>query len=127
MRTRTGMHLNRDCLVLTIRSELYDEFVESVQKGILEEFGKTRVTGVVIDLAGVTLLDTHQARKLFDTAKMVRLFGGHTVFTGISVGIAILLVDLGFEPGEFLTAPTLENGVELLESARSDTGISRGH
>ena len=126
MKSRTGMHLTRDCLVLTIRSELYDEFVEWVQKGILEKFGRSRLNGVVIDLAGVTLFDTHQARKLFDTAKMVRLFGGHTVFTGISAGIAISLVDLGVEPGEFYTAAGIEQGVALLEAVKSGTKHSRG-
>ncbi len=109
------MYINRDYLIVPIQTELRNEVVAQLQSDILENVREKRLKGVIIDLAGVSLLDTYQARKIFDTGKMVKLMGAVTVFTSLSAGIAVSLIDLGFEPGEVHTAISLEDGAELLK------------
>jgi len=109
------MYINGDCLIVPIQTELRNEVVAQLQSDILENVREKRLKGVIIDLAGVSLLDTYQARKIFDTGKMAKLMGAVTVFTGLSAGIVVSLIDLGFEPGEVHTAISLEDGTELLK------------
>ena len=116
--TKVGMYIQQDCLIVPIQTELRNKMVERLQMDILEKIRKARLRDVIIDLSGVSLLDTYQTQKIFDTGKMAKLLGAATVFTGLSAGIVISLIDLDFEPGEVLTAISLEEGVELLRSIK---------
>jgi len=105
--------------MVPIQTELRNEVVERLQRDILGKIREFRLRGVVIDLSGVSMLDTHQAKNLFDTGKMARLMGAETAFTGLSAGIVISLIDLGFDPGDVLTAIGLEEGRELVRPSKS--------
>ena len=123
MPTKVGMYIDGDCLIVPIQTELRDEVVSQLQSDILEKVREARLKGVLIDLAGVSILDSYQAKKIFATGKMARLMGAITVFTGLSAGIVISLVDLGFEPEEVHTAISLEEGAKLLKSMQSNVPV----
>ena len=116
MSTQVGMYIDRDHLIVPIQTELRDNVIERLQMDILENVREARLRGVIIDFSGVSLLDTFQAQRLFDIGKMANLLGATSVFTGLSAGIVVSLIELGFEPGEVLTATGIEEGTELLNT-----------
>lgn len=119
MERQIGMYVDGDCLIVPIQTELRSKVIDRLQRDILEKVRTSRLRGVVVDLASVSLLDTFQAQKIFDIEKMVRLLGATTVFTGLSAGIVISLLDLGFEPGEIHTSSTLGEGAKLLQTLKA--------
>ncbi len=116
MSTKVAMYINQDCLIVPIQTELRNKVLERMQKDILEKVREAQLRGVIIDLSAVSLLDTYQARKIIETAKMTEILGTVTVFTGFSAGIAISLIELGFEADGIHTAISMEKGEKLLAS-----------
>jgi len=114
--SKVAMYVNRGCLVVPIQVELYDESVLQIQEDILKKVSKTRVKGVIIDLSGVTIIDSYLGGAIFDTAGMASLLGAKTVITGLRAGVVASLIDLDFNPGDVLTAVSLEEGLQMLET-----------
>lgn len=107
-------HIIRGCLVVPIQGELYDELILQIQRDILEEIKQTGIKGVIVDLAGVDIIDSFLGRVVSDTAKMASMLGATTVLTGFKPAVVASLVDLDFEPGDIQTALTLEDGFHKL-------------
>lgn len=116
MNKKVGIYNNRNHLVVPIQTELGNKAIEQLQLDILKVVRKTTVKGIIIDLSGVTLLDTWQANGLFDIAKMVRLLGAKAIFAGIRAEIVVSLIEIGFEPDDVITAIDLEEATEMLNS-----------
>ena len=103
------------CLVVPIQVELYDRVMLRVQEDILKRIRDTGVKGVVLDLAGVDIIDSFLARAISDTAKMVSLMGARAVITGLKAEVAASLTDLDIDFEGVLTAKNPEDGLRRLE------------
>jgi rsbT antagonist protein RsbS len=112
--TRVTMHITHGCLVVPIQVELSDEAMLEIQTEILEKVSQTEVKGVIIDLAGVDILDSFLAQAFLDTGRMISLLGAVTVIVGLKPELVSALVDLGLEFKDILTAITLEQGFQKL-------------
>jgi rsbT co-antagonist protein RsbR len=62
---------------------------------ILHDIAAQRVSLLIIDIAGVTLVDTAVAKALIETIQAVRLLGCAVVLTGITASVATTLTQLG--------------------------------
>jgi rsbT co-antagonist protein RsbR len=70
---------------------------EVLTKRLLEEAAIQRSRLVVLDIAGVTLVDTAVARALIQTVQALRLLGCDVVLSGISANVAMALIHLGVD------------------------------
>ena len=59
---------------------------------------------VILDIAGVSLIDTRVARALLETVQAVQLLGCDVTISGISASVAITLVHLGIDLSRVRTA-----------------------
>ena len=116
MSSAFGMYVDNGCLVVPIRLELDDDGVRQLQAEVLRRISRAGLRGVVIDLAGVSVLDSHLARELFDIGKMAALVGARMVISGINPGMAMALVDLGFEAGAAETVVHIEQALHLMRT-----------
>ncbi len=114
--SKVVMNITHGCLVVPIQGDLYDESVIQMQKEILERVKTTGIKGVIIDLAGVDIIDSFFGQVIYDTAKMASLLGAITLLVGIKPEVVVTLVDLGFEFKDIQTALDLEDGFRKLES-----------
>ncbi|HEY81861.1 MAG TPA: STAS domain-containing protein [Dehalococcoidia bacterium] len=117
---RVSMYVTRGCLVVPIQVELSDELALRVQQDVLHRVCRGGVSGVVIDVSGVMVIDSVLARIIFDTAKMATLLGTRAVVSGLGPGVAASLTDLDFDPEDVPTAISLEEGLRMLEGAVSE-------
>jgi anti-anti-sigma regulatory factor len=62
---------------------------------LLGDIAAQRVNLLIIDIAGVTLIDTAVAKALIETIQAVRLLGCAVVLTGITASMATTLTQLG--------------------------------
>ena len=117
--SETAMSVVRNCLVVTIQSELNDDLLLRIRTDILQKVQTTKVGGLILDFSTVRALDTFAFNSFTDTAKMASLLGVSIVFVGFQPGVVSALVDLGVEIADVDTALTIEDAFELLQNTAS--------
>ncbi|MGQ4336028.1 STAS domain-containing protein [Streptomyces hayashii] len=103
-----------DVLLITLQGDLHDGTAERLQRDIAESIVRSRVTGVVIDISGVEIIDSYLGRVLAEIAAGSRLLAARTVVAGMRAAVAITLVELGLTLPGLRTALTTEAALELL-------------
>lgn len=71
---------------------------------LLASAGDQRARMVILDIAGVTVMDTSVARALLNTARALRLLGCQVTISGISAEVAVSLIQQGIDLNEVRTA-----------------------
>jgi rsbT antagonist protein RsbS len=103
-----------DYLIASIQSALSDVEVLELRDEITEQVGATRARGVVVDVAGMDVIDSFVARSLRTIALTVRLRGAETVIVGIRPDVAVAMVQFELNMEPLHTALDLEEGLTLL-------------
>jgi rsbT antagonist protein RsbS len=102
-------------LIASIHTALDDSQLVRFQEDLVEQIGRLRSRGVVIDVAALDVLDSFASRTLRDIGEMARLRGALTVIVGIQPDVAFAMVALGMDTGSVATALDLEEGLEFLD------------
>ena len=111
MPSNRTMYNDSGRLVVAIQQELDEDGLRQLRADVLHSVSQAGLSGIVIDLSGVSVLDSHMARELFDTGKMATLMGARAAISGINAGMAMALVDLGFVQGELETFSSVEEAL----------------
>jgi len=101
-------------LVATVLEDLHDRDALTLQTELLGLLERTGVTGVLLDLSVVEIIDSFLGRLLNDIAVGARLLGAQMVVVGIQPAVAITLVELGLELKGVRTAVNADRGIVLL-------------
>ena len=101
-----------DQLIASIHTALDDSQLLRFQQDLIDQIGRHRSRGVIIDVAALDVLDSFGARTLRNIAEMARLRGAVTVIVGIQPDVAFTMVELGMDTGSVHTALDLEEGLE---------------
>lgn len=96
-------------LVGAIDSHRAHQVMESVLLHIVDAQAKC----IIIDIAGVPVVDTRVADHLLKTTAAVRLLGAQTILTGITAQVARTMVQLGVDVSAMHTVSRLSDGIEL--------------
>jgi rsbT antagonist protein RsbS len=103
-------------LIASIHTALDDTQMVRFREDLIEQIGRHRSRGVIIDVAALDVLDSFGARTLRTIAEMARLRGALTVIVGIQPDVAFAMVSLGMAPGSVVTLLDLEEGLAYLDS-----------
>ena len=101
-------------LIASVHTALDDTQMVRFREDLVEQIGRYRSTGVIIDVAALDVLDSFGSNTLQSIARVARLRGARTVIVGIQPDVAFAMVSLGMTPGAVETALDLEEGLELL-------------
>jgi rsbT antagonist protein RsbS len=110
-------------LIASIQTALTDTDVMRLQDRLIEQVGRYRSRGIVVDVTALDVMDSFAVRTLRDLAHMTRLRGAETVIVGIQPEVAFAMVQLGLTLKGVATALDLEEGLAFLDrqaKARSD-------
>ena len=102
-------------LIASIHTALDDTQMVRFREDLVDQIGRYRSRGVIIDVAALDVLDSFGSRTLRDIGEMARLRGASTVIVGIQPDVAFAMVELGMTPGSVHTALDLEEGLEYLD------------
>jgi len=103
-------------LIASIHTALDDTQMVRFREDLIEQIGRHRSRGVIIDVAALDVLDSFGARTLRTIAEMARLRGALTVVVGIQPDVAFAMVSLGMATNSLETALDLEEGLSYLEA-----------
>ena len=106
---RMGNHL-----LVSMQGDMDDNTVLRLEAQITEEVVRTRARGTLIDVSGMSIVDSFIARVIARIVAMVRLLGCEAVVVGIQPAVAITLVELGVDMKHGNTALNAGKGMSLL-------------
>ena len=114
-----------DRIVVPIQGEITDELAGQLSQEILKEIHVSGAHGLVLDLTGVWIMDSHLCSVLSNLASAARLMGTPTIISGLSPEIAMTLQTMGVELESVQTALSLEQalaklGLEVYRAEEAD-------
>ena len=101
-------------LIATVQSALTDADMMQLRDALVDQVGKFRSHGVIIDVTALDVIDSFATGTLRDVAQMVRLRGAETVIVGIQPDVAFSMVHMGLTLEEVTTTLDLEEGLAYL-------------
>ncbi|HEY0602439.1 MAG TPA: STAS domain-containing protein [Herpetosiphonaceae bacterium] len=101
----------RGVLVLPLVGAIDSLRSQEITEKLLEEIVRQQADMVIIDITGVSVVDTSVANHLIMTAQAVNLLGSRVIFTGISSTIAQTIIQLGVNLGDVVTLNNLQAGM----------------
>jgi len=84
---------------------------QDITRSLLAGISRHRARTVIIDVTGVSLMDTGIVDRLNKTIQAAQLKGAHTIVTGISDAVAESIVDLGIDWSNITTLSNLQMGL----------------
>ena len=103
-------------LIASIHDALDDTQMVRFREDLVEQIGRHRSRGVIIDVAALDVIDSFASHTLRTLGAAARLRGAQTVIVGIKPTVAIAMVHLGLSLEPAHTALDLEEGLAFLDS-----------
>jgi PAS domain S-box-containing protein len=94
-------------LVGRIDTRRAGQILETLLAGVASQ----QVSLAIVDITGVSMVDTQVAHALIQAAQAVKLLGAQVVLTGLRPEVAQVLVSLGMELRDIVTRSTLQEGI----------------
>jgi rsbT antagonist protein RsbS len=121
-----------DRILVPMQGDVTDDLAEQLNTEVLRAIHESGAKGLVIDLTGVWIMDSHLCAVLSNLAAAARLMGTPTILSGLSPEIAMTLQAMGVELAAIKTALTLEQALTLLglevrraEDMEADDGVQQ--
>ncbi|HZN53648.1 MAG TPA: MASE1 domain-containing protein [Methylomirabilota bacterium] len=102
-------------LILPVIGEIDGPRAQHLTAELLRSIRTNRAKVVVIDMTGVAAMSPQVAQQIFRTIEACRLLGASIIMTGLSHGIADVLVSFGIDLGRVTSLGDLQSGMEEAE------------
>jgi PAS domain S-box-containing protein len=109
-------------LIGTVDSERAERALNTLSDGVIKKGARV----AIIDITGVSTVDTHVASALMNAAQVLRLLGAEAVLTGVRPLVAQTLVGLGVDLSSVVTKSTLQSGIDYARARLYKTAASHG-
>jgi rsbT antagonist protein RsbS len=104
-------------LIASIHTALDDTQLVRFQHDLMDQIGRRRARGIIVDVAALDIIDSFAAHTLRNLGEAARLRGARTVVVGIRPAVAVAMVTWGLTLEPVHTALDLEEGIALLDTA----------
>lgn len=101
-------------LVVVLQGDISDEVAARLMDDVLEEIRRSGGAGLVLDVSGILVVDSHLVHVLSNLAQAALIMGTPAVVCGMSPEVAMTLQMMGAEPKFMQTALTLEDALKRL-------------
>lgn len=117
-------------VLVPLQGEVSDAIAEKLVDQVLDAIRDSGAEGLIIDLTGIWMVDSHLCSVLSRLAASARLMGAQSIMCGMNAQIAITLQTMGIDMAVVRTALTLEEafkslGIGRLEKQRAPR-VARG-
>lgn len=99
-------------LLVPVQGELTDSHAEQLRHEVLGEIHVAGSEGLVLDVTGLWLMDSHLCAVLTRLAQAAALMGTRTIVCGMSAEVALTIQSMGLELRGVKTALTLEEALQ---------------
>jgi rsbT co-antagonist protein RsbR len=106
------LHALEGIIIMPLVGTLSSDRAQNATKTILESIAHYKAKYAIIDITGVSFIDSMVAGQLIKTAKAVETLGSKSIITGVSSDIASTIVDLGIDMKDIMTKNSLIEGLK---------------
>ena len=114
------IQVTRGCLFASLNVELQEEGWGRFQQDLLERIRAAGVPGVVLDLSGVEVLDSHDFEAIRRAVAMARVMGARTVLAGLRPGVVSSLIGMDVELDGLEAVATPDDAFDVLTATGRD-------
>jgi rsbT co-antagonist protein RsbR len=108
-------------LIVPLVGQIDDARSAQISETLLEAIVAHQAEYVLIDITGVTVVDTAVVAYLVQVTQAAGLLGAHCVLVGVAPEVAQTLVGLGIDLGRLLTRSNLQGGLAYALSQQGRT------
>jgi rsbT antagonist protein RsbS len=101
-------------LIVPIQVTLSDGLITRLTTDVTRAIEGGSVSGLIIDVSGVDMMDSHITRCLRDLALTARFMGVDTIVCGMRPAVVITLIEMGLSVPGISSALNLERALEVL-------------
>jgi rsbT antagonist protein RsbS len=101
-------------LLVPLQGELTDELANRLTTEVLDRIHKLGCSGLVIDITGLWIVDSHLCAVLSQLSSAASLMGARTFISGMKPDIALTLETMDLQLKGVSTTLDLEGALELL-------------
>jgi len=103
--------ISDNVMIMPLIGTIDSQRAQLVLERLLDGVAQHQADLVILDITGVTVVDTQVAQALIRAAQAVKLLGAQVMLTGIQPPIAQTLVHLGIDLSGIITHGTLQAGI----------------
>jgi rsbT co-antagonist protein RsbR len=107
------IRVHNKILLLPLIGAIDSHRANQVMDSVLLKVSEAQAKCIIIDIAGVPVVDTKVADSLIKTTAAVRLLGAETILTGITAQVARTIIQLGVDISDMHTLSRLGEGIQL--------------
>ena len=112
-------YVSQQTLIVPFQNDFYSDMIEALNIEVAYKLHHTPgLKGLIVDVSQITLIDLENMMVLEDILKLGNIFGVVSYLTGLQPQLTQALIELGYEPGDFKTAPTIENAIKSVQENR---------
>lgn len=108
-------------LLVPLQGEMTDDVASRLMSEVLERIYRDGSSGLVIDITGLWIIDSHLCSVLSQISDAASLMGAETVICGMKPEIALTLETMGVELDNVTSALDLEGALLLLGVKKPET------
>lgn len=103
--------ISDDTVVMPLIGSIDARRAQQIMENLLTGITEHGASQVILDITGISVMDTNVAAMLIRLAQAVRLLGAQIILTGIRAEIAQTLVSLEIDFNDIITRSTLRDGI----------------
>jgi len=101
-------------ILVPMQGDITDALADRLRQNVLETINTSGAEGLVIDVTGVWMIDSHLCAVISNLAASARLMGTRSIICGMSAEIALTLQTMGVDLAGVQTALTVEEAFAML-------------
>ncbi len=109
------LQITNGCLVASIQVYLDEHVLAGFQDDLLNEIRNSDVYGVILDVSGVSIIDSFSFTSLRKIMSMTSIMGARSILVGIRAGVVASLIDLDVDLSGVEATLTLEQAFEIFQ------------
>lgn len=110
------MHVIDGCLIAPVPVDLDEATLIRFKQQLLSAAHARAIRKVVIDVSARLILDAAEFALFERAARMLKMLGAQTVFTGFQPGVVSALMDLNVDTDGIVSAASVQDGLALLRT-----------
>ena len=105
------LHAWEGIIIMPLVGTLSSDRAQQATQTILESIDRYQARYAIVDITGVSVIDSMVANQLIKTAKAIETLGSEALITGVSAEIATTIVNLGIDMEKIMTKNSLLEGL----------------
>jgi rsbT antagonist protein RsbS len=112
--------LGQDFLI-SFQGDVQDDQLSSLKERLFDKLSSENIRSVILDVSGLSTMDSFMARLLNELAKGAKLNGAETYLVGIQPQVAMTLVQMGLSIPDVKAEQTVERVLDSLNTTTEAT------